>query len=144
MRAVARLATMAVLLMANLHCDRPHVVKWVIPAGFSGRIHVAATPDGQPLPYEDGAYVIKVPVSGELRLREPLPTIRWHVPQAVWADGKPLAYEPKTGVGFFNLGIEQHSNAPGLHLYAFVGTLEQANDARAARGYPEPAVAAEK
>jgi hypothetical protein len=109
----------------------------IVPDGYRGVIKLQfERRDGIRLPREDGVYMIHLPPDGELQIRHPKLTRRWHRMTAQYEDGTPIPYvmpPPVEPVPDDVVAIRALRNlpadvAPQSDAWYYVGTEDEARE----------------
>jgi hypothetical protein len=112
--------------------DRPGpAVLYVFPNGFRGSFRVFEDRTAAGVPMVGGKYVVSIPKDGFLSVKDLSFLSQWHVEEARFENGTPLATLPsktEPGLAVFSGGISTNG-APGVRWTdGFVGTWREAYD----------------
>lgn len=77
------------------HASSGRPVSYVVPDGFRGRIRLISDPAAPPVPLVHGVYVVTVPPSGYLHVRDLGFTTRWHYESARYRSGTRIPTDPE-------------------------------------------------
>jgi len=90
-------------------------VEYVIPDGFRGLFQIRPNPHAPPIPFVDGRYVVDIPRSGFLLVRDMAPFRRFHSSAARYTSGAslPVAVSASTSedIQLFYLSTDSDDNS---------------------------------
>jgi hypothetical protein len=91
-------------------------IEFVVPSGFHGTIEIIRDRrNGENLKFEHGRYVVVVPPSGVIRLKDAPPVYHWHEESCRDTDGHPRKLEGKgTTVGSHQIGSGRYEGNEDL------------------------------
>ena len=103
---------------------RSEKVEFIIPDGFHGIFQLSPDSNAPPIPFTNGCFIVEIPKSGKLLVKDTAPFKEWHKPSARYRSGKPIKIGITANDGNEIFCFSLFSDSDG-NQFALIGTSDE-------------------